>query len=270
MGVRTSQQITNFYNNFKDVDVTFTKDVIKAMGLISKMVYLKLAGYQIPCVLYSVSMIGAKLIMNTKSGILKIFQKTNNTTSLRLAFIDRDKSDPLSFFVSAKYIGSTPYSNENPDLSFINLSFTQRPADDLIEKLGKLLEATAASKNRREERIIMTSEATRALKINPAGTAISIQNIPRKCILRDVSFSGAKVIIMGVAKFLLNKTAQIKIEFIDPEEAVLIEGTVVRHEAVEGRTDIAAYALQFTENKIPAKYKLRLSEFFKSQKKRVN
>ncbi len=268
MSIITSQQISNYYEQYANLEVTFTKEVIKTTQLVSKQVYLKCLGYQWPCIIYSASMTSAKIIANVKSSIQEVTRKANNVVSLRFSFQKAEKGDPVSFFVSAKVVGYTPYNKDNPDLSFISLSFTQRPADDLIEVIGTLLEANMNSKKRKEDRIILTVDALRKMGLKAKETTIFIQGVPRKGIIRDVSFSGAKVIIFGVAKYLLNKEAVLRIELEENSDAIDIPGLIIRHEPVEGRKDIAAFALLFQEDQIPMKFKVIMNEYLKQQHKR--
>ncbi|TVQ25935.1 MAG: PilZ domain-containing protein [Spirochaetaceae bacterium] len=264
MSIITSQQISAYYDQYAASEITFTKDIIKATLLYPKQVCLKCMGYQWPCIIYSSSMNSAKIIVNMKDSLKAMIKKANNVVSLRFSFIQRDKADPITFLVSAKIVSYTPYSRENQSLVFLTLQYTQRPADGLIEILGQVLEAHANSKNRRDERITLTEASEKILGFGARNAQISIQGVPRKCILRDVSFGGAKVIIMGVAKFILNKDAVLRISIPDPPENIDIPGTVIRFEAVEGRSDIAAFAIQFNQDLVPAKYKMRVNSYIRA------
>ena len=268
MAISTSQQITRYYQQYSDVDVTFTKDVIKATLLNPKQVYLKCTGYQWPIVVYSSSMTGAKIIANMKTSLSEAIKKSNSVVSLRMSFLQRDKADPISFFVGAKISGYTPYGQEKPELYFLTLTYTQRPPDDLIEILGRLIEANTASAKRKEERIPVTADSARAMGVNHKDALVYIDGVPRRCILRDVSFGGAKVVILGLAKFLVNKQANLRLTMTETNEEIDVPATVLRFEAVEGRSDIAALALQFDIETIPMKYKLMVSGFLNSSKAR--
>jgi len=268
MAISTSQQITRYYQQYSGVDVTFTKDVIKATLLNPKQVYLKCTGYQWPIVVYSSSMTGAKIIANMKTSLSEAVKKANSVVSLRMSFLQRDKADPISFFVGAKISGYTPYGQEKPELYFLTLTYTQRPPDDLIEILGRLIEANTASAKRKEERIPVTADSARAMGVNHKDALVYIDGVPRRCILRDVSFGGAKVVILGLAKFLVNKQANLRLTMTETNEEIDVPATVLRFEAVEGRSDIAALALQFDIETIPMKYKLMVSGFLNSSKAR--
>jgi len=92
-------------------------------------------------------------------------------------------------------------------------------------------------------------------------TCVYIQKVPRRCILRDISFSGTKLIMLGIAKFLMDKEGEVQIEFDDPTESFLIKGKFVRTEIVEGKKEMIAMVLNFDESSVPMGYKIRLNDF---------
>ena len=260
MSVLTSQKIAVYYERYKSIDVTFSKEIIQVSGLVANQVYLKCVGDFWPCVIYSTSFQGAKIVANIKSGILSKLEYSNNMTSLRFCFKIADKANPVAFFVNAKCAGYTSYGNSK-DVALFSLIFTQRPPDDLIEIMGRILDANIASAKRREERILITTDSIRKLGLTSKESAVFIQGVPRNCILRDVSFSGAKLIMMGIAKFLVNKEAALRIDFDDPRECFLIKGKFIRSEAVEGRKDLVALIILFNESAVSMGYKIRLNDF---------
>jgi hypothetical protein len=267
MSITTSQQIAKYYQTYQTVPVVFTKEVVGASGLITKQVFLKCLGEQWPCIIYSTSFAEAKIIVNTRGGLNEKAQKANNLVSLRFGFKAADKNDPVTFYVGAKIGGFSPYNNENKDVNFVTLSYTQRPPDDLIDILGQIIETNINSSKRREDRILVTPESSRKLGLAAKETMVYVQGVPRKCILRDVSFSGAKVIMVGIAKFLLKKEITIRIDLEDPRETITIKGTVVRSEDVEGRRDLTAIAIHYDESLVPMTYKLHINNYLGQQRK---
>lgn len=261
MALVTSQQISKYYSIYKNIDVTFTKQVIEATGLLTKQVFLKCLGDQIPCIVYSTSMAGAKAVASLTEKHFERFRQANNVVSLRFSFKQTDKIDPVSFFVGSKITGFHPYNSENKSLNYISISYTQRPPDDLIEILGQLLEANINAKKRKEERILITPDAIRKLGLKGKDVQVYIQNVPRKAILRDISFSGAKFIVVGVAKFLIEKEAALNIELEDKTKILTIKGKILRYEPVQGRPDLAALAMSFDEKSVPLQYKMRLNDY---------
>ena len=260
MALLTTQKIAEYYERYKSIDVTFSKEVLQVSGLVANQVYMKCTSDFWPCVIYSSSFQGAKVIVNVKSGILTKLEQSNNMTSIRFCFKIADKANPVAFFVNAKCAGYTSYGNSK-DVALFTLTFTQRPPDDLIAIMGRILDANVASAKRREERVIVTPDVIRKMNISSKDTAVFIQSVPRNCILRDISFSGAKLIMMGVAKFLVEKESALRIDFSDPRECFLIKGKFIRAEAVEGRKDLVALIILFDEGTVPMGYKLRLNDY---------
>lgn len=172
----------------------------------------------------------------------------------------------MSFFVAGRVTNITPYMNSN-DLAVITLTFTQRPPDDLIEVVGRLLEANANAIRRKEERIILTDDSKRKLGLVKEETVINVMNVPRHCIVRDLSFSGAKIILLGLSQFLTNKPACLRLDFTEPDETILIKGIIVSAELIEGRKDIVAISMKFDEAQVPLSYKLHINNFLTSLRK---
>ncbi|GHV72571.1 cyclic di-GMP binding protein [Spirochaetia bacterium] len=265
MGIITSQRINDYYERFKSIDVTFSKEIIQVTGLLAEQVHLKCMSDFWPCVIYSSSFEGAKVVSSIKSGILAKLRQSNNSVSLRFCFKDVDNKTPLTFFVSARVLGHTP-QGLSADMGLFSLQFAQRPPDTLVEIMGRILDANFNFTKRRDERIPVTAETMKKLTLLSPETAVFIQGVPRRCMLRDLSFSGAKVIIMGVAKFLENREASLRVDFDDPRASYLLKGSFGRSEIVEGRQDLVAMVLQFTEAAIPMGYKLRLSDYLNQVK----
>jgi hypothetical protein len=260
MALVTSQKIATYYERYKAIDVTFTKEIIQVTGLVTQQVHLKCVSDFWPCVIYSTSFGGAKVVVNTQTGLVGKLQPANNMVSLRFCFKNAESGNTVTFFVASRVAGYSPYGGSK-DIALFTLIFTQRPPDDLIEIIGRVLDANVNSAKRKEERIILNPDSIRKMNLLTKETAIFIQGVPRRCILRDLSFSGAKLIMMGVAKFLVDREAALRVDFDDPRESFLLKGKFVRTEAVEGRKELIALAIQFTDNTIPMGYKIRLNDY---------
>lgn len=267
MALVTSRQLTDYYNKFSETDVTFTKEVVAALGLRTKQTFVRFLGYQVNCIIYSSSMVGAKIIANVGAELFAKLREANNLVSLRFCFDQSDKQDPMAFFVGARVTGFSPYSSDHPDLNFISLVFNQRPSDELIALLGSLIEANTNAQKRSEERIALTPDALRKLGFRSKEAALFIGSAPRKCILQDLSFSGAKVLTTGVAKFLVDQPAVIKLQLEDQDGPTALAGKIVRFEEIQDRKGIGSLAIKFDTRGVPMQYKLRLSEYFAALRK---
>ncbi|MDR0442600.1 MAG: PilZ domain-containing protein [Treponema sp.] len=265
MGVLTSQKITLYYERFKHIDVTFTKEIIQVTGLFTQQVHLKCGNDFWPCVVYTASFQNAKVVANVKTGLLGKLQSANNNVSLRFCFKSPEKTNPVTFFVAARVMGSAPYGGSE-DINMLTLQFTNRPPDDLIEIMGRVLDANVNSAKRKDARVPLSVDNMRKLNLVSSESAVFIERVPRRCILRDLSFSGSKVIMMGVAKFLTDKEAALRLDFNDPRETFLIKGTFVRAENVEGKKEMVALGLSFDEAVVPMGFKIRLNDFLTSSR----
>ena len=259
MGIINTQRVEAFYNTFKGIDITFTKDMIQVTGLITEQVHLKCGSDFWPCVFFSTSFQGAKIVANIKSGLIDKLQKANNSVSLRYCFKSPDDGTPLTFFVAGRVLGVAPYKNSE-DVSLLSIQFTQRPPDDLIEIIGRVLDANVNSSKRKDDRILITTESQRKLKLLSKETVAFIQGVPRRCILREVSFFNAKVIMLGVAKFIVDKETALRFDFDDPRESFMVKGKFVHSEEVEGKQEMVALAMVYDEAYIPMGYKIRINE----------
>jgi hypothetical protein len=262
MGLITSQQLATYYNTYKSTEVTFTKQINQVFGLNPKEIFLKVGGEQWHCIIYSSSLESAKVLLNLENEAAESLEGSPTTVSLRYSIKKPDAAGPISFFVPGKITSVTPYSDEKQHVKFVTVTFTQRPPDDLIEMLGILLETAMNSKKRREERIVINPNILKLLAIPTKEIVLTVQEVPHKGILRDVSFSGAKVITVGTAHLQIDQIGELKIDF--EEKTIFIPGKIIRIDPVEGQKDLAVLSIIFLENQVPMEYKMRLNDYFTS------
>jgi hypothetical protein len=260
MGVLLSQKISVYFDRFKDIEVTYTKEIIQVTGLLTQQVHLKCGNDFWPCVVYTSSFEGAKVVANVKTGLLGKLHNTNNFVNLRFCFKPPGETNTVTFFIAGRILSSAPYGNSQ-DINLFNIQFTNRPPDDFIEIMGRILDATVNSSKRKDDRIQITAENIRKLNLVSSESTVFIENVPRRCILRDLSFSGSKIIMMGVAKFLLQKEASLRLDFNDPRISYTVKGKFVRAENVEGKKEMVALGLNFDEGTVPMGLKIRLNDF---------
>lgn len=268
MGITTSQQIQDYYDHFRDTEITYSKDILRTLAVDPRQIYVKCNGGQWPCIINSTSFQFAKIIIGTKGGAYaQISKKEAPPVSLRFYFFQAS-GQPISFFITSRVTEINPYMNSG-DLAIVTLTFTQRPPDDFIERVGSLLEANSNAVRRREERIVISADSKRRLGLIKDETIVFIQNVPRRCVLRDISFGGAKVILLGLERFIINKEVMIRIHFDEPDEIVSLKGTVVATSPVEGRQDIIFACLKFDDATIPLSYKIRINNYLTSIRKHI-
>ena len=117
---------------------------------------------------------------------------------------------------------------------------------------------------RKDERILLSVDVIRMIKLVRKETVVQINAAPLKCIVRDLSFSGAKVIVIGDATNFMHAPAVLYLDFDDPREMLAMTGSVIRYEAVEDRPNMVALGIHFDESKIPISYKMHINLYMAS------
>jgi hypothetical protein len=266
MSIVTSQQLTRYYEQYKSTDVTFNKQVISALGLVTKGVYLKIQDRQLSCMVFSSSMVSARVIASVPGSVMVALKQANNRLALRWCFKQPEKVEPITFFVPCRPTGFTHYAVQGPDVHFVTLEFTQRPPDDLILILGSLLEANSNAQRRKDERISVTPETMKKLGLETREAELLVGGKSHKCILRDLSFSGAKVVVSGTAKALTGRTISLKFSRTDLLPEMIIPSSELRVEELGGRKDILAVSMTYSSEP-PMSYKLLLNSYVSTLRK---
>ena len=266
MAVLTSQQIGRYYEEYRDTEIAFTKDIMHTLALDPRQIYIKCTGNQWPCIINSTSFAKAKIIIGTKgSAFQQLARRDAPAVNLRYCFYQND-GQMMTFLISGKIGTISSYMNSR-DLAVLEVIYTQKPPDDFIEKIGHLIDANANAIKRKEDRIVLTPDSCRKLGIPKEESIISIQNVPRHCILRDLSFGGAKVLLLGLPQFLKDKEVLLNLEFDEPHEIINLRGRIVSTSEVEGRKDIVAANIQFSEESVTLSYKIHINNYLTSVRK---
>ncbi|MCR4741702.1 MAG: PilZ domain-containing protein [Treponema sp.] len=270
MSVSNSHKISNYYDFYRDKEIVFTKANLRYLRMDPRQIYIKCNGGQWPCILNSSSLQQAKIIVGTSSGVYLEINKSKNKNlvlSLRYCFIDQN-NQPIQFFVNSNVVDIKPYKETN-ELALITLEFTQRPPDDLISRIGEFLEVNHNFETRKEERIAINENSLRQLAIPKEESFIFIADVPRKCILKDLSFGGAKVLTVGIPKFLVEKRTDLRLIFSDTAEKVSIPGVIKSADFLPGRKDIAIIHIEFIQSETPMAYKFHINSYITSYQKQM-
>ena len=268
MSVATSHHISRYYDYYRDKEIVFTKANLKSLRIDPRQIYLKSNGGQWPCIINSSSLQQAKVIVGTSSGIYTTIQKNRTAPiSIRYCFFDQN-NEPIQFSVNCNVLEIKPFQGSN-ELAILTLSFTQRPPDDLILRIGEFIEVNENFQNRKEERIGINENSLRLLGIPKEESYIFIAGVPRKCILKDLSFGGAKAMLVGIPKFLENKAVDLRLFFIDTNEKISLQGIIKQSDFLPGRKDISIVHIEYIPEEIPMTYKFHINSYITSYQKQL-
>ncbi len=124
--------------------------------------------------------------------------------------------------------------------------------------LGELQEASRNAQKRAEERIEVNPASMKHLGLESREAVLVVDGVEGRCLLRDLSFSGAKVLVHGKAEAFLEKPVLLRPDFSDRRAPVTLAGRVLRWEGMANREDIGAIAIRFEEG-VPIQYKLAIN-----------
>ncbi len=174
---------------------------------------------------------------------------------------EKGSRQAVTFFVACRVESLSEYHPQKPQLRFITLEFTQRPSDQLIGVLGSLLEIKANALRRRDERIVVTPEVMRKIGLESKESCVAIAGAPRRCILRDISFGGAKVLLSALGTPSGEKKVLLKLARCELKDETVLDGSIVRVEDVQGHDDLVALSIQFSSEP-PMSYKQKINNAF--------
>ena len=261
MSILTGFQISKLYDLYHDIDIAFTKDIVSTTLFNHKDTFLRFGGTQKKCLLYSTSMNKGRIIVNIGDNFVEKVKAAGNIVSLRLAFKIPDKNDIIPFFINAKITGYGAYTEGGSDLNYAFITYTQRPPDDLIVILGQLLETNINFQKRKDFRIVINNNNYTNLGLSSRDINITIENIPRKAIIVDISALGIMAIGVKAFKFHLNKDLLIKFSSVNDWQ---IKGKMIRVDDIAGRNDVVFIAIKLLPETIPVSFKMSIENYLKT------
>jgi hypothetical protein len=208
-------------------------------------------------------MAGAQIIISSTASFFDQLRNNNSKVFIRFAFKRAENATPLTFFIQSKVEGYTQLP-ERKNLFFVRVSYNQRPPDDLIGILGTLIEEASSNiVKRREERIAVTQDVLRSLKLKDSRCALICQNSKVLCVLRDLSGSGAKVIVQYKGDVFLNKQVFLCLQFDGEKNTCNLTANVKRVEEIKERDDLVALGIEFVDSPTLKGYQRIIHQYLK-------
>jgi hypothetical protein len=257
----TAQHLGRLYGEFGETEVTFNAQVILESGLITSDVRLTVGSSHLPCVLYACSMKGARVIAEISPSTNDLLAHGNSAATLRLGFKQSDEKSPVSFFVPCRVESLSEYNAKRPQVRFATLEFAQKPSDALVAILGSLLEIKANALRRRDQRIVMTPDNMKKIGLLSKESCVNIDGASRRCLLRDLSFGGAKVLLSMMNLAQGPRKVLLKLQKCEIQDDTVLDGNIVRVEDVEGHGDLVALSIQYSTDP-PISYKQKINSVF--------
>ncbi len=263
MASLSNQKLNQYYEDYRKKEIAFNKSIIKTLGLETRNISLKIKRDPWPCVLYSCSMTQARIIINLDTPGFEEIKRAKNFVNLRLAFFPADAKSSIIFFVPSIVKGYSVFNIKSTARSsfLMTIEFTQKPPDDLIEILGRIIESNENFEKRQSLRINLDGKVVTDIGLSTNKIIAEIDNIKRTCILKNISANGVMVVMSCIPKFIMNKKCYINILVQGSPTPLVIEGTVVRYEEAMNRKDIYGIGVEFLQEKVPFEYKDLINKY---------
>lgn len=252
MAILGKNIIHEYYTKYLNTELNYQKGVMDSLGFQPKTAVLRIQGRVVPCILHSLSFAMAKLIIKLTDQQLKDLKSGSRLCVLKVSYQISGTSE--EFTLSGKFQPeSLQRLGEDSYLVLLREDFNHRPPEGLIEVQGNYLKLKADSEARKTQRLALTEENLGYLGLRSAAGDMKIDHIPRKCLVKEVSFGGARVLIGGLAKFLDQREFDLSLDTLDRTPLVL-PGKIVRAEAVEGHRELSVLGLQYHADRVPVEY----------------
>lgn len=255
--------LQNLYQEYLDTELTYSKEVSAGLGLLPAESTLKWQSELYPCVVHSCSFRAAKVLVRLTGAQWKAMEFGSKITTLTLTFSQPKTGRKELYQFNGNLQALQQHGAPEGELSLLlAVIFSHRPAEGFLQAHGTYLNLKKEANQRREERLPLNSETKELLGLSSLNTTVIVDHIERKCLLRELSYSGARVILTGVAPFLLDKPFTLAIPLVG-RTPLDIPGKIVRAEAVEGHKGLAVIALGYHQDRVPVDYLRTLQKGFK-------
>lgn len=241
-------------------EVTFNTQVILACGLVTSALQLTVGELALPSVLYACSMKGARVIAEVGADFPETLELHDNRALLHLGFRPKDELSDFTFLVASRVESLAVFSTRKPQVQFLTLFFRQKPPDMLIAILGSLLETNANAVGRRQQRIVLTPESMKKIGMASKESCVAFGGASRRCIVQDLSLGGAKVLVTAAGNGNGDTRIALKLARCEVKDDILLNGSIVRVEDVDGRSDMVALSIRYSSEP-PASYKEKITSY---------
>jgi len=255
--------LQNLYQEYLNAELTYSKEVAQGLGVLPADSSLKWGGELFPCVVHSSSFRAAKVLVRLTASQGKLIDAGSKLTTLTMTFLQPKTGKKELYQFNGTMQVQQHYGAGESELSvLIVVVFSHRPPEGFLQAHGSYLSLKKEANQRREDRIALTPENQNLLDLASLNTVVTVEHIERKCLLRELSYNGARVILTGVAPFLLEKPFVLDLPFTG-RTTLKLPGNILRAEAIEGHRGLAVIALGYHPDLVPVDYLRVLQKGFK-------
>lgn len=249
--------IDRYYEELHYNVVTFTKQVCRKVGLVRGDSHIRIRGETLPCLIYSLSMERAVVILRINETAKAIMAQTMPALTLHVRFSPTKES--ISLMLDAQIEEIKEYGEKVPDTYFLALRYRRKAPNDLIKILGELIEAEKEKERRIFERINLDPQNAKKMGLSPAETFLFCQGEGKKCVLQEISVFSARVVISGHPADYEGNKAMLIMKIESAGEIGEMLGSV--YSAEELGNNLVSVVVHFDQEVIPPSYKMFIGTY---------
>jgi hypothetical protein len=252
MALLGSSILQNLYQEYMDTELTYTKDVAAGLGLLPSESSFKWQGVLYPCVVHSGSFNSAKVLVKLSNAQWKAIEAGSKVTTLTMT-LALSKTGRRELVAINGALQTLQHPGAGGEVSVLmSITYSHRPPENFLQAQGAYLSLKKEANQRTEDRIPLSAENRTLVGLTNLNTVVTVDHIERKCLLRDLSYNGARAILTGVAPFLVDKPFTLQVPL--GEGVVSVPGKIVRADPVEGHKGLAVIAMGYHPDLVPIDY----------------
>ena len=227
--------------------------------MVSEKLKLKVGAYELPCVLYASSLERIIIILNLTDTDMQKVKMARGLATIKFCFSNASAKNPLSFFISCRIRKINSFKLATSSAFMITLDFHQRPPDDFIEIIGKIIDNSVKFNKRKELRIRVDNKIAVSLGMESVKSFATIDKNIKPCIFTDISASGCCITMVDCPEIEEHKG--ITVQFNIKENIVNINAMIVRCEKVNNYPELTRIGILYEKDEIPYIYKNMINNY---------
>lgn len=240
-------------------DILFTRGVLSYLNLSPKNIMLACGPYRFVSVLQVANFQHIQFVTPDSGLLQEALEKYDNIVSIRFVFANK-KQEPLS--VPGVFDKMVPYP-PNKKYKLVEVKLNTPLPEKYEQMISSILEVERRARERLEPRIRLTSNDTDYFGLNTSETLVSLNGSAQRCYLRDLSASGANIIILNHDLPSLDEDVYLILHLNNQFYPVEMESRILRTNWYDESKQLVEIVLRFVPESVPVSYYTFLDKIVK-------
>ncbi|UER67879.1 PilZ domain-containing protein [Borrelia sp. BU AG58] len=257
-----SRKIRDYESKYKGKEIKMSTEISSFLN-VRNTVEMKVGGYMVHGVIYSISMNCIKIIFQDDT-VLPNLAKNRNMGNIQLRRFDDFEDN--SFFIpplAVRLANMSDYPSQERNYNLLTLDFLSSMPEEFAIKVGKLLDLKLGQNQRIHERIVVDKDSLRRLNLNLEKTFLEFNGMRHKCLIKDLSYGGALLISYFDYEEAGEKEIDLTLNFNIADKEVFIKGKSRNLSVIQTPNGkVLALGVAFCEEEIPLEYTMLIHDYF--------